>query len=424
MFNLKKIPAFAPSFLKGWRDKITEKTEGLKQRSQARMASDEMQSLSSKLRVHASRIRLRTLLPVAAAVVLVAALLFYFQVRVFRSCRILSSVEHSDDSATSYVRLGNRTLKCNPNGVTCVNDSDAVQWNVTFTMQDPILDQCGSMVAVGDQRGQDIYVFDKNGQVGHFEAEHRLLRVCVAEQGVVAAVLEDGEITWVNVYDPQGALIVGIRTSMSDLGYPLSVDISPDGQKLGIAYLTMDNNNIMSKVAFYNFSSVGQEETDHLVSETDYPGTVVSELCFLGNSRAAAFGDNGITFFSGRQAPEKKSEVAVEQEILSVFHDEEYVGIVTASDEEEKTHKYKMTVYRAAGGRCGTRYFDTEYSDITVSGGEIILHGDYNIEICRTDGDLKASVTYDKRIIDVIRTGGFRKYELITADSTDKIRIR
>lgn len=410
-------------FLEKWKDKISEKIDGVKT-GKPGVQSDEMASLPSKLRALRQRVPLRIVLPAIAAIVLIGGVIVYSQIRVLRSYRILSSVERSDDSATGYVRLADRTLKCNPNGVTCVNDSNEVQWNVTFTMQNPVVDTCGSVVAVGDQRGQDVYVFDKDGQIGHFQTEYRLLRLSVASQGVVAAVLEDGELTWVNVYDSQGTIIVRIRTSMNELGYPLSTDLSPNGQKLAIAYLTMDNNDIKSQVAFYNFSSVGQNKTDHLVSEEEFPGTVVSEITFLNENYAAAFRDDGITFFSGRQIPEKKNEITVEQEIISVFHNEKYAGYVSASDEEEQKHKYKLQIYRANGSKCGTQYFDEDYTDIAAGDGEIILHGDSRIEIYAPDGSRNASVSYEKSIIDVIKIGGFHLYEIITRDSTDKIRLK
>ncbi len=421
----QKIPGM--NFLREWKNKIKEKIDAKihahREASDERMRSDEMMSLSAKLRSHITRARLRTILLICAGVLLMGAVVIYTQVRVFHSYKILSSTERSDDSATHYVRLGKRTLKCNPNGVTCVNDSDAIQWNVTFTMQNPVTDICGKMVAVGDQRGQDVYIFDENGQVGHFQVEHTLMKIRVAAQGVVAAVLEDGEVTWVNVYDSQGSLLVEMRTSMSETGYPLDVDLSPDGQKMAVSYLTMDNSDIISKVAFYNFSSVGQNEAGNLVNEVEYTGSVVPQVSFLSGSYAVAVRDNGLTFFSGRQVPEQKTEITLGQEIISVFRSDDYVGIVTASDEEEQTHKYKMQLYRANGSKCGTRYFDMNYMDIAISGKKVLLYNDKNIVIYGTGGKKEAELTYESQILEMISAGG-RRYDIITPDSTDRIKLR
>ncbi|WP_207645572.1 DUF5711 family protein [Marvinbryantia formatexigens] len=386
------------------------------------MQSDEMMSLSEKLRLHRDKVHLRTVLLAAVVLLVVGGAFVYSRVRVFRHYRVLSSVERSDDTATSYVRIGSRTLKCNPNGVTCVNDSGDVQWNVTFTLQSPVVDVCDTTVAVGDQGGQDVYVFDENGQMGHFEVEYTLTKVRVAKQGVVAAVLEDGASTYINVYDVEGNLLVKSKTSMNETGYPLDVDISQDGQKMMVSYLAVDNSDVKTDVVFYNFSSVGQSQTDYQVNSVELGGIVVPEVHFLGGSYAVAFRDDGLVFFRGRQVPEQGAEITVEQEIISVFHTDDYVGMITASDDE--THKYKMQVYRADGSRCGTGYFDMDYANVIAADGEIILYGTDEMEIYSTGGRKKASLEYEKQIYGIIKTGGFRKYQVITPDSTDTIRLR
>lgn len=424
MKRLKFIKFPSIAFLDNWKNKIKENTAAVKKKADEKMQSDEMLSLTEKLKLHRSKEHIRFILLTALTLILITGLLIYSRVRVFNGYRVISSVERSDDAATSYVRLKNRILKCNPNGVTCVNDSNEVQWNVTFTMQSPIVDVCGSTVVVGDQRGNAVYVFNKNGEIGHFEVEYMLTKVRVSNQGVVAAVLEDGEITWVNVYDSKGTLLVKTKTSMSITGYPVDLDLSADGRKLMVSYLGMDNNDVESRVAFYNFSTVGQSEADYLVSNAEYDGMVVPEVCFMEGNYAAAFRDNGVVFFSGRQVPEQRTEVITEQEIVSAFHSEEYVGIVTLSDEEEQEHKYKLQIFRANGRRCGVKYFNTEYTDISISGEEILMHSATGIEVYGTDGRRKASIKYEKPIIDMMKVGGQRRYDIFTADSTDRIKIK
>lgn len=422
MLSIKKIKFPRPSFPGKWKNSIKKIIEGKKEKEQSDMQSDEMMSLSEKLRLHRDKVHLRTILLAAAALLLVGGSFVYSCVRVLHGYKVLSSVERSDDAATSYVRLNNRTLKCNPNGVTCVNDSNEVQWNVTFTMQSPIVDVCGSTVAVGDQRGQDVYVFNKEGQMGHFEVEYTLTKIRVASQGVVAAVLEDGAATYVNVYDSSGTLLVKRKTSMNESGYPLDADISPDGQKLVVSYLTMDNKDVKTNVVFYNFSSVGQSQTDYEVNSVEYEGTVVPAVHFLNGNYAVAYRDDGLTFFRGRQVPEQKSEITAGQEIISIFHNDDYVGMITTSDDEE--HKYKMQIFRADGSRCGTGYFDMDYTDVAAEDDEIILYGIHDIEIFSKGGRKKASLEYEKQISGIIKLGGLHKYQVITTDSTDKIRLK
>ena len=144
----------------------------------------------------------------------------------------------------------------------------------------------------------------------------------------------------------------------------------------------------------------------------------------MGSGHAVAFLDDGLAFFSGKQVPEESIRVQEEQELISIFADDEYVGIITASDEEEQNHKYKMAVYNSSGRKMMTRYFDMEYTEVGISDGEVILYNNSDMEIYTVSGKKKFSGSYDKRIQDVMRAGSSRKYTIVTPDSTDLIKIR
>ncbi len=422
-FTKWKIPGTA--FLSAGRAKAGSAIDRIKEKSRRNVQNEEMRDLSAKLRLHQMRVRLKYIIIGSVILLLLAGLTIYNYVRVFHHYSVINSVERSDDAVTEYVRVKKgRTLKCNPNGVTCVNDNDEVQWNTTFNMQSLLVDSCGATVVVGDQRGSDVYVFNDKGLLGNFEVEYTLVKVRVASQGTVAAVLEDGETTWVNMYDTQGNLLVTNKTSMGEMGYPLDVAISSDGQKLMVSYLCTDKNDVKSRVAFYNFSSVGQAQLDYLVNSVEYEGHIVPEVKFLGSKYAVAFRDDGLTFFSGRQVPEEKSTIEIDQEIISAFCDDASVGIVTASDDEKGQYKYKLQLYRSNGSKSMTKYFNMEYSDIKVSDEEIIIYNSSTIEIYTISGKKKFSAQYEKQIVEVVQAAGSRKYRIVTLDSTDWIQLK
>lgn len=395
-----------------------------KKKADQNMQSDEMLDLSSKLRLHKNKVRIRT--AVILTIVLVASVGYgvYHHVKVYRHYTLVSGEERSDDNATQYVFLKKGCiLKCNPNGVTCVNKSNEVQWNTTFTMQNPILDICGTTVAVADQRGNEVYIFNENGLVGNFKVEYTLTKIRVAKQGVVAAVLEDGDVTWINVYDSQGNIIVKNKTSIGKAGYPLDMDISSDGLKMAVSFAGIQNQMLNFKVDFYNFSSVGKDQENNLVKEVEYENSVIPQVQFLGGDYAVVFRDDGVTVFSGKHVPEEKKNIAVEQEIVSTFYDDDYFGIITESDEEEQTHRYKMELYRKNGTKCFQTYFDMEYSEVKIHGEEVFLYNSSETMIYTTAGKLKYSAAYDKQISEVIPAEGLGKYMIITPDSVDIIKI-
>ncbi|MDO4523598.1 MAG: DUF5711 family protein [Eubacteriales bacterium] len=430
MINIKNIRLKKPE-MKNIRLLIQKLQEKLQtwfyreeEATQKEAQSDEMMDLSSKLRMQKRRIRIRTVAITAAVVTMVAGTAIYRYVRVFREYSIVESVERSDDAVTKYARVKNRILKCNPNGVTCVNKANEVQWNTTFTMQSPMVDECEDMVVVGDQRGSEIYVFNEKGLVGNFDVEYTLVKVRVAAQGVVAAIMEDGDTTWVNVYDANGDILVKNKTSMAESGYPVDMDISSDGQKMVVSYLGIDNSNVKSRIAFYNFSSVGQGQANNLVSSAEYSGHVVPQTIFLDSNYAVAYRDDGLTFFSGRQVPEETKAVQVDQEMISVFSSEDYVGYVTLNSNEDRKEKYYAQIFRKNGSRSAELFFDTEYRDIKMEGEDLILYNSNEIEIYTANGSHKFSGQYEKQIVEVSKLNGSRRYSVQTLDSTDEIHIK
>ena len=61
-----------------------------------------------------------------------------------------------------------------------------------------------------------------------------IVRAKVARQGVVAILLQDKDSNVLNIYNPYSnaeSLLVEIPTNVSEEGYPLDFDISPDGRK-------------------------------------------------------------------------------------------------------------------------------------------------------------------------------------------------
>ena len=235
--------------------------------------------------------------------------------------KVLMTEKRTDINGTGYTEFGEYILKYSPDGVTCVSGSGSVLWNSTFSMQSPIVDVRGTTAVIADQKGTQIYVFNQNGQQGQFQTSLPVEKVRVAKQGVVAAVLNDDDITWVNFYDAQGEEIAKSRNSLGDSGYPLDIALSPDGMKIMVSYLCITKGIMNTKICFYNFDSVGQAEINNMVASQIYENAVAPEVIFTDEGTSVAFLSNGFSIFKGKQIPEETKKVQFEEEILSIFHD-------------------------------------------------------------------------------------------------------
>lgn len=366
--------------------------------------------------------RRHRLLVIGAVCLLSIAGMLFLYLHVGTTYSVLREEKRTDISGTVYAELGDNLLKYSSDGVTCMSDEETVLWNSTFSMQSPMIDISGTTAVLADKKGTQVYVFDESGTLGQFQTSLPIEKVCVANQGVVAAVLSDGDVTWINFYDTQGNEIAKNRTSLGDSGYPLDIALSPDGMKIMVSYLRVTQGIMNTKICFYDFDSVGQAEINNLVASETYENVVAPETYFIDRETSVAFLSNGFSLFQGKQVPEQKKKVEFDEEILSVFHDGDYFGFIFRSDKEK--HKYKAQLYNRTGKQIMKTYFDLDYKKVKFGGDDLILFNEKEFEIYNTGGRKKFSGSYDKAIEDIIRVSGFRKYMVLSRGYVSTIRLR
>lgn len=86
--------------------------------------------------------------------------------------------------------------------------------------------------------------------VGTVQTSKPILKARVARTGVVAAILQDNDKTWVNFYAKDGSLIAENQTRIDSPGYPVDIAVSPNGKIIMVSYLYVEDAQTTSYVAF------------------------------------------------------------------------------------------------------------------------------------------------------------------------------
>ena len=295
-------------------------------------------------------------------------------------------------------------------------------WNQTFEMQNPIVDICQNVVAIGDYNGRTIYVMNTSGPMGSITTNRPIRNLCVASNGVVAVVLDDTDVTLIYLYDSQGNELVHFRTTMKESGYPVSVSISPSGELVCVSYLFVDSGQMKSSVAFYNFGAVGQNSTDNYVSGYDYLNTIVPFTRFLDNKSVFAVSDDRIMFYSGSQKPVSAAENLLNEDVQSIYYGGEYVGLVFNS--MESSNRYRLDVYHKSGELAQQIEFDIEYSDILFHEDQIIIYNETECCIYNINGLEKYAGKFNKSVRTLIPLKTSYSYMMVTPDSIDTIELK
>lgn len=375
-----------------------------------------------KIRRHRRSILYRIVIGVAIVIALFASAYYNYRKMVYTSYDVLRSISYPEASNARYTKFKDNVLRYSQDGASAFNIANDMLWNETFEMQNPIVDTCGDYVAIGDYMGTTIYIYNSAGLQGTIDTSTPLKRFCVSGTGNVAVVLEDDEVTWVKLYDVNGTNIASDRTTMSKSGYPVSIDISEDGILLAISYLFVDSGVLSSSVAYYNFGAVGQNEVDNLVSGYNYPGTVVSYVNFINPDTSYAIGDNKFTIFKGKEKPESVFEKDIEEEILSVFNNENMIALVY--EDEMGENKFIAEVYDEEGNIVTTQGFDMDYSSICLYKDLLIIYNSETCQIYNTDGLKKFDGNFSSSAITVIPEMSGSRYLVVYGDSMEEIKLK
>ena len=375
-----------------------------------------------KIRSHRFTIMYRSILIVVLVAALIGAYYLQWNGKVYTECVPVSSVEKSTAAESSFLELSGNVLVYSEDGAGCFDTKGNAIWNVTYEMQHPLLSISGDMVAIGDNNARTIYLMNGSGSVGEVSTPLPIYQFCVSESGILAVALNDTDITWIYLYDSTGRELTYFKTTMQQSGYPMDIAISPNGELVGISFLYVNSGEMKTRVAFYNFGAVGQNETDNYVSGYDYQGVVVPSIRFMNGKSAYAVADDRLIFFSGNQKPVSIAEHLVSDEILSVFSGDEYVGLVFDSNEPDK--RYRLEVYNSSGESAMTEDFDLDYTDILIRDGYVYIYNEAKCKIYSLSGRLKYDGTFGRSAGLLIPEKNFGKLTLVSHESLDLLQLK
>lgn len=290
-------------------------------------------------------------------------------------------------------------------------------------MQNPMVDACGDYVAIGDYRGNKIYILNSQGLQGQIDTTIAVQRFCVSGNGNVAVVLDDEDVTWVKLYNKNGENVASDKTTMGKSGYPIALDISDNGILLNISYLYVDSGKLKSSVAFYNFGAVGQNEINNLVSGFDYNDETVTCVEFINDETAFALGNRQFSIYKGTQKPVEVYSNQLTEKVESVFYSSEYIGLVFRNTTLEGL-PYRIDLYNTSGSVVASQEFDLDYTDIVLNKDLIIIYNANECKIYNTMGTKKFEGYFKNSVITISPEKKNGRYLFVSGTKTDEIKFQ
>ena len=383
----------------------------------------DMEEYERKLREHRVKVVRRTIILIVTVLAVSAGLWVFMALRHYENFDVGSSVDRADTEATKFADFGGNILKYSNDGAFYTDTANELIWNQTYEMAKPTIDMCEDYLVIYDKKGTQIYIMTSQGLVSNIETTMTIEQVSIAAQGTVAVLMGDQSNSYLVVYDKNGKELVNGAIYGEDGGYPIAIALSNDAIKLAVSMLDINDGNVKTTIAFYNFGSVGENEIDRIVSANSFSDMVIPQLDFVSDDRMVAYGDSEIAIFEGTQKPKLAQEIPLTGEAKSIFNNNKYVGVVYSNNDEKLTHH--VAVYDMHGFTVMEKDFSQEYTEIGfLSNNEVCILNDHSCDIYTVRGIYKFHYDFDEELYKVISGGTGLNYTIILENSTEKVRLK
>lgn len=363
-----------------------------------------------------------------AAAVFIIIILIIFLINVYSSNMaytgydILRSVTREDGDSASYLQYGDGYLRYSNDGIAYYKNDGTAIWNHTYEINNAQVRICGDYIAVGNITGRNFYIYNKSGLKAEIDAAMTITQIDVAQQGVTAVSLEDGNTNYINMYDADGNKLSYIITSLTGDGYPVDMALSDDGSKLVVSYVSVSGEELQTNVAFYNFSDVGQNSVDRLVGGFNHYGSsVVGRVEFVNNNTVIALAEDRVSFYSISQYPELKEEVTFEDQLQKVTYNNDYIGLLF--NNADSVDKYRMLVYNMKGQKVSELFFSEDYRNFEFNKDSLLLYNEKVFTLMNIKGKTKYQDNFDMTIEKIIPLDSGQRFLVFNSKYVQEIRL-
>lgn len=261
----------------------------------------------------------------------------------YRTFEVTNVIDKNDDVSVNYQVIGDGLIRYSKDGASYTDKNGKLLWNQTFEMSNAQVVFCGDYMAIADIGSNQMRIFNQAGQIAVINALYPIEGIQIAEQGVVAAVLADSDQHYINLYDASGRDLVKIKATINKTGYPIDIALSNDGTKLAVSYLVISGGDVTTQIVFYKFGKTS-DSGDNVVGTYNYD-QIFPKIEFINNNTIVAFGEMGFEIYSMKDSvPEVVLEKAFDNDIKSIFYNEQYIGFVFKNDGADVTEDSDGTV--------------------------------------------------------------------------------
>lgn len=342
------------------------------------------------------------------------------EMQTYSTMRTIQEYGEAETDNSNFVKYADGILKYSRDGAAFLNKKGEEKWNQSYQIKKPFVTSNKEALVIGDQAGNDLYVFNKSGLRGEIHTNYPVEMAAVSENGIVSVLLRNGMSPQIICYDATGNVLVEHTASLSGIGYPIGMSLSADGTMLQVSYLCVADGVEATRVVYYNFKDGGAEKETYQVTEDVYKNTVMPTSFFINNKKSIIVGDSFFVVYNGKDTPQAAKTIELGKAVQQVFYDDEYLGFVLKNVGEEES---ELRLYDMNGEQKISKKFVGEYSNISVSEGNVIMFDGKKCMIFSNWGVRKFDGEVEMNIKEVLPLTGINMYLLVSNDGMEEVRL-
>ena len=381
---------------------------------------NETEDYKKKLRDHNFKRLLALVIIAIVVIIILIVVIIVVRKNNYSGYNIEGTIRRNDSGYATYLGDNELYIRCSRDGVAASTYDGTQKWNKTYEINNIGVDEAGNYLAVANIGGNEIYFFDKAGYITTVNTTLPIIKISVSEKGLVVAILEDKDASYIEMYGKDGSKIFTIKTTPSSDGIPIDADVSPDGNKLVVAFTSVKGVDLVTSVDFYNFDVVGQNESERIVGGFNiYDNQLVGDVEFLNETAVIAVAENIVSFYSIKEYPKLINNIEITEKIEQIFYSDNKFSYIYIGENGSQN----MVVYDLNGEMLFSKKIPEDYKTFEFVDNGIIIHGGKKYMLLNERGNELISGEFDADISDIIHIDG-KEYLFVSPDKLYKVKFK
>ena len=362
----------------------------------------------------------RALIFVALALVLAAVMVVLWLFASYYDYEEMSSTELANEAETRYTDFRENLLSYSRDGAFYTDYSGNLIWNYTYEMDEPRIESCGDRLLIYDRQGTRMIIQSSAGNVGEISTTLPIVDADVSAGGETAVLMQDGSTGYVTLYAADGSIVASGEVHTANTGYPVAIAVSSDGNRMALSLINLNDGDVKSTLNFYDFGNEGAQQKDNITASYSYSDMVIPDIDFVDDDKLVAFGDTEIVIYTAGSSPKVGAEVFLPDSIISVFHNDSYIGMVYTGSEGNE-----LKVCSLSGAEKYCIPTDTSYTKCEFNkNDEVMLTDGEDISIFTLLGVEKFRYHFNEGFYEMIPWETSKTYVMIEKGAIRRIRLK